>query len=273
MAEIGENIEFIDDDGSEDSLFDDGSVVAGVVHEKSYGRLAEHASSFWERAKVGYEKGKAEGTAKFDDDVHFEDGDAIEGEGVELRNVKAGAWERLASIPDTVKGVVGFRNTGNPNPSAGVLVTEELVEVPKPRPIPELFHDATEEVAGLVHAELALVKAEIQQKIKIILPALVLLCAAVGLLLFAIPFILWAIVFAMYTLLHIPLWGASLILFVVLLIITAILAKLGLNKLKTLGGVKSLAGGSIKDDIHAIIEAFKGHKWADAQAAIKEERL
>lgn len=135
-----------------------------------------------------------------------------------------------------------------------------------------MFHDATEEVSGLVHAELALVKTEIKQKVKIIGPALIMILGAIVVLLFAIPFLLWSAVFGLVALgIHIA-W-AALIMFAVLLLVTALAFLAGFKKLKKLGNVKSLAGGSIKDDIHAIIEAFKGHKWADAQAALKEERL
>ena len=238
---MADEVFIIDDDAGGDTLFgdgvDDGAVAVEVVHESLPNKLAEHASGFWNRAKVGFEKGK------------------------------------LGSIPSTVAGVVSYRTTGTPHPSAGVVVREELVEVavPKPRPIPELMHDATDEVSGLVRAEIALVKTEVKQKAKIIGPAVGLLLAAIALLLFALPFIMWAAVFALGLLL--PLWASALIVFALLLVIAAVLALVGVKMLKKLGNVKSLAGGSIKDDIHAIIEAFKGHKWADAQAAIKGERL
>ena len=285
---MADEVLIIDDDAGEDAIFDDGTVVAGVVHESLPGRWAEHANGFWSRAKAGFEKGKAEheaGNRLFGgsmpdgehDGADYEidvDGVEIDIEGgAEVHNVKVGAWERLASIPQTVAGVVGYRTTGSPHPSAGLLVKEERVEVtvPKPRPIPELMHNATDEVSGLVRAEIALVKTEIKQKAKIIGPAIGLLVAAIALLLFALPFILWAAVFALGLVL--PLWASALIVFAVLLLLAAGLAFAGIKLLKKLGNIKSLAGGSIKDDIHAIIEAFKGHKWADAQAAIKGERL
>ena len=272
MAEIREDVVVIEDDAGNDSLFHDGAVVAGIVHEKSGGKLAEHASGFWNRAKAGFEKAKDEhenGTAH---DFEVE-GVEIEADGVELNNVKVGAWERLASIPQTVAGVVGYRTTGTAHSSAGVLVKDELVEVevPKPRPIPDLVHNVTDDVSGLVRAEIALVKTEIKQKVKILGPAIGLLCAALALLLFALPFLIWAGVFALSLL--VPMWASALIMFALLLILAALLAFVGLKMLKKLGNVRSLAGGSIKETIHDIVEAFKGHKWADAQKALKEGRL
>lgn len=284
MAEIREDVVVIEGDAANDSVFDDGSVVAGVVHEKLPGKFAEHANGFWQRAKVGFEKGKAEHEVGHHDDgslavangYHEIDVDGVEIDvenGVDVKNVKVGAWERLASIPSTVAGVVGYRTTGTSHSSAGVLVKEELVEVavPKPKPIPDLIHNATDEVSGLVRAEMALIKTEIKQKAKIIGPAIGLLLVALVLLLLALPFLLWAGVFALS--LVVPMWGAALIMFALTLLVAAGLAFAGLKLLKKLGNVKSLAGGSIKDDIHAIVEAFKGHKWADAQAALKEGRL
>jgi hypothetical protein len=250
----------------------DGAVAAGVVHESPAGKLAEHASGFWNRAKAGYEKGKAEHEhgPYHEFDV---DGVEIEADGVQLKNVKVGAWERLSSFPSTVAGVVGYRTTGTAHSSAGALAvaTEPVVAIPKPRPIPDLVHDATEEVSGLVRAEMALIKTEVKQKVKIIAPALALFGIALTLLVFALPFLLWAGVFALSMLM--PLWGAALVMFGLMLVIALILAFLAYKKIKKLGNVKSLAGGSIKEDIQAIAKAFKTHHWADAQAALKEVRL
>jgi len=278
VAEIREDVVFVDDDAGDESLFHDGvsgSVVSSVVSEKLPGKLAEQASGFWSRAKAGYEKGKLEHEhgAYHEFTVAGEDGAQITGDGVRLSNVKVGAWERLSSLPQTVAGVVGYRTTGTAHASAGVLVKEELVavEVPKPRPIPDLMHDATEEVSGLVRSEIALVKTEMKQKAKIIGPAVGLLVVALALLLLALPFILWAAVFALGLVL--PLWAAALIMFALMLVVAAGLGLVALKRFKKLGNIKSLAGGSIKEDIHAIVEAFKTRNWATEQEALKEGRL
>ncbi|MCL1801933.1 MAG: phage holin family protein, partial [Promicromonosporaceae bacterium] len=228
---------------------------AVIVEEKSE-TLKDHASTWWNRAKAGYNKAQVEY-------VHETEARKESGE--------AGGWTKLISV---VPGVATYRGTGTATPSAiGVLVEEEVitVEKPKPRPLPDLIKETTEDAQGLIHAELALAKSEIKQRAKIIGPAVGMFFVAAFIILYALSVLIWAAVFGLAVAL--PLWLSALIIGVGMVLIAVVLVLIGIRTLKKLGRIKFLAGGTIKDDIAAITGAFKTRNWANEQEAIKEGRL
>lgn len=108
MAEKNEEVVIITDDADDGALFshgiDDGAVVAGVIHEKGHGKLAEQASQVWNRAKVGFEKGKLEHDGKGFHEVAEVNEVVVEGPTAAATTANPTAWERLATIPSTVAG-------------------------------------------------------------------------------------------------------------------------------------------------------------------------
>ncbi|MCL1800706.1 MAG: phage holin family protein [Promicromonosporaceae bacterium] len=228
---------------------------AVIVEEKSE-TLKDHASTWWNRAKAGYNKAQV-------DYVHETE--------ARKENGEAGGWTKLIAV---VPGVATYRGTGTSAPSAiGVLVEEEViaVEKPKPRPLPDLIKETTEDAQGLIHAELALAKSEIKQRAKIIGPAVGMFFVAAFIVLYALSVLIWAAVFGLAVAL--PLWLSALIVGVLMLVIAALMVLIGIRLLKKFSGKKWITTETIKDDITAITNAFKTKNWANDQELIKEGRL
>jgi len=248
-------------DADDGALFDDGAVVTAIVaetadtaEERAPG-IADQAASWLQRAKSGYTK------AKVEHETH--DG----------TTPRVGPWERITAIAPTVAGVVKYHSTGTARPSASVVIEERVAvaEAPKPKPLPDVIHEATEEAAGLIHAEIELAKTEIKAKMKAVLPAIGFILIALFIILYAILVLILAAVMGLAVVL--PVWASALIIGVAMLIGAALLIWAGVKALKRVGRVQFLAGGTIKDDIHAIVDAFKSRNWAIHQEALKEGRL
>jgi hypothetical protein len=229
----------------------DGAIISGVVPET----LKDHATSWWNRAKSGYEHAQAE---------HV----------LDIAEKDAGEIGTFSKIKSVVPGLATFRSTGNPHPSAiGILADDQVtaIPVPKPKPLPDLIKEATDDASGLIRSEVALAKSGIKKRAKIIGPALGLFFVAVFILLYAISVLIWAAVLGLGVVL--PLWLSALIIGFAMILAVALLVFIGVRRLKKLGGLQFLSGTTIKDDIAAITNAFKTRNWANEQDAIKEGRL
>jgi len=260
--------------------------------------ITEEAKVWWKRAKAGFEK-----TSGIGEGEHFEAGHHVshsehltEGHEhvtkitgsatagvvnepvvvVEEEDVQVapGLWERIVDI---VPGVASFHGTGRADHSAGRagetegFWNEDPFDPRKPKHLADVVHDATEEAAGLLHAEMALAKVEIKERLKVILPALVLFIAAIGILLYAIGVLIFAAISALALL--VPFWAAGLIMALLMLAVAALLVFIGLKRFKALGHKHWLFPETLKDDITALTSAFKTRNWANDQEKIKEGRL
>ncbi|MDR2702903.1 MAG: phage holin family protein [Cellulomonadaceae bacterium] len=255
--------------------------------------LTEEAKTWWRRAKAGFEKTSGLGDGEAAEFGIVESGtrlssseghvtkitdDGADGAVVVIDEVeqtaKGGLWERIVEI---VPGVASFHGTGRPDSTAhragntDGFWNEDPLDPRKPKPLPDVIKDATEEASGLLHAEVALAKTELKARLKVILPAVLMFLAAVTILLGALTILLWTIIFAIAVVL--PLWAAALIVGVVGLLIAAGLAFIGMRRLKANSGRHWLTSETIKDDITAITAAFKTRNWANDQEKIKEGRL
>jgi len=241
--------------------------------------LAEEAKGLWRRAKAGFEKGKGEAEGQ-SSTIHPTDSDGVLFEPVVLveeEEVEApsGIWERIVEI---VPGVAAFHGTGRAathhEGRAGAtdgFWNEDAFDPRKPKPLPDVIKDATEEASGLIHAEMALARTEIKSRMKVILPALLLFVVAITVLLYAVGVLIWTIILGLAHL--VPLWLSALIVGVLMLLVVAGLIYAGIRMLKKLSGKRWLTSETIKDDITAITSAFKTKNWENAQQKIKEERL
>ncbi|MBP6996483.1 MAG: phage holin family protein [Phycicoccus sp.] len=99
------------------------------------------------------------------------------------------------------------------------------------RTIGQLVVDATRDVEGLVRSEIALAKAEVQQGVAIMGKGAGLLAAAGVVALFAVGFVLTTLAYVIA--IWLPVWAGFLIVGVVLLIVTGILAAIGVKALKS----------------------------------------
>lgn len=98
------------------------------------------------------------------------------------------------------------------------------------RTIGQLVVDATRDAEGLVRSQIALAKAEVQQGVQIMGKGAGLLAAAGVVALFAVGFILTTLAYVID--IWLPVWAGFLIVAVLLLIVTAILAQIGIKALK-----------------------------------------
>ena len=99
------------------------------------------------------------------------------------------------------------------------------------RTIGQLVVDATRDVEGLVRSEIALAKAEVQQGVAIMGKGAGLLAAAGVVALLAVGFVLTTLAYVIA--IWLPVWAGFLIVGVVLLIVTGILAAIGVKALKS----------------------------------------
>jgi len=240
--------------------------------------LAEEAKTWWKRAKAGYEKGVGESESHANADTVFVVEDAVvEPELVVEEEVEtpSGLWERIVEI---VPGVAAFHGTGRAATHhagrAGAtdgFWNEDALDPRKPKPLPDVIKDATEEASGLLHAEMALARTEIKARMKVVLPALLLFVVAVTILLYAVGVLIWTIILGLAHVM--PLWLSSLVVGLLMLLAAAALVYIGYRMLKKFSGKRWLTSETIKDDITAITSAFKTRNWENAQERMKEGRL
>ena len=264
-----------------DARLDGGAVVSARVvdelvldsNDDDGATLASKSAAGWlDRARAGF--AKAQATHEREPGAKISITRAADSAG------SGAGKDRFAKLTEVVPGLASFRGTGRAAPSVvgvmvddGLLVEEEVLQIrkPKPRPLPDLIHATTEDAAGLVHSEIALAKSEIKQRAKIIGPSIALFLLAGFIVLYAISVLIWAVVLGLGH--AVPLWLSALIVGLAMMLVALALVLWGVRMLKKLGQLKFLAGGTFKDDITAITNAFKTKNWANEQDALKEGRL
>ena len=122
---------------------------------------------------------------------------------------------------------------------------------PPERTLGQLVSDLSEQTSRLVRAEIDLAKAEITGRLKVAGAGSGLLAGALLLALYLIPAILATAIIALA--LVVDLWLSALIVTLLLAAVIAVLAKLGLNKLK-----RASAPTSAVESVHEDIETLKG---------------